>query len=203
MNQKLSLTLKSSVNSLFYNAARSKSCSKRCRAMLLLIAVIVGAIFIKLSGQKFKRVRSSLRPGRKSSCARNESNRMNKTLEVISTEKAPKALGPYSQAIKANGFVFVSGQIPIQPSTGELFKGTITEQTSLVLTNLGEILKCAGTSLDKVVKTTVFLHDMNDFDEMNKKYAEFFSSTKPARATVQVSRLPKDVSIEIECVAVE
>lgn len=128
---------------------------------------------------------------------------MNKTLEVISTEKAPKALGPYSQAIKANGFVFVSGQIPIQPSTGELFKGTIAEQTGLVLTNLGEILKCAGTSLDKVVKTTVFLHDMNDFDEMNKKYAEFFSSTKPARATVQVSRLPKDVSIEIECVAVE
>jgi 2-iminobutanoate/2-iminopropanoate deaminase len=128
---------------------------------------------------------------------------MNKTLEVISTEKAPKALGPYSQAIKANGFVFVSGQIPIQPATGTLFKGTISEQTSLVLTNLSEILKSAGTSLDKVVKTTVFLQDMNDFDEMNKTYAEYFTSTKPARATVQVSRLPKDVSIEIECVAVE
>jgi 2-iminobutanoate/2-iminopropanoate deaminase len=128
---------------------------------------------------------------------------MNKTLEVISTEKAPKALGPYSQAIKANGFVFVSGQIPIQPSTGSLVKGTIAEQTSLVLTNLGEILKSAGTSLDKVVKTTVFLQDMNDFDEMNKTYAEFFTSTKPARATVQVARLPKDVSVEIECVAVE
>ena len=128
---------------------------------------------------------------------------MNKTLEVISTEKAPKALGPYSQAIKANGFVFVSGQIPIQPSTGELVKGTITEQTSLVLTNLGEILKSAGTSLDKVVKTTVFLQDMKDFDEMNKTYAEYFTSTKPARATVQVARLPKDVSVEIECVAVE
>lgn len=128
---------------------------------------------------------------------------MNKQLEVISTEKAPKALGPYSQAIKANGFVFVSGQIPIQPSTGELVKGTITEQTALVLTNLGEILKHAGTSLSKVVKTTVFLKDMNDFDEMNKTYAEFFESTKPARATVQVARLPKDVSVEIECVAVE
>jgi 2-iminobutanoate/2-iminopropanoate deaminase len=128
---------------------------------------------------------------------------MNKTLEVISTEKAPKALGPYSQAIKANGFVFVSGQIPIQPSTGELVKGTITEQTSLVLTNLSEILKSAGTSLDKVVKTTVFLQDMKDFDEMNKTYAEYFTSTKPARATVQVARLPKDVSVEIECVAVE
>ena len=128
---------------------------------------------------------------------------MNKQLEVISTEKAPKALGPYSQAVKANGFVFVSGQIPIQPATGELVKGTITEQTTLVLTNLGEILKHAGTSLSKVVKTTVFLKDMNDFDEMNKTYAEFFESTKPARATVQVARLPKDVSVEIECVAVE
>jgi 2-iminobutanoate/2-iminopropanoate deaminase len=128
---------------------------------------------------------------------------MNKTLEVISTEKAPKALGPYSQAIKANGFVFVSGQIPIQPSSGELVTGTITEQTSLVLTNLSEILKSAGTSLDKVVKTTVFLQDMKDFDEMNKTYAEYFTSTKPARATVQVARLPKDVSVEIECVAVE
>ena len=128
---------------------------------------------------------------------------MNKTLEVISTEKAPKALGPYSQAIKANGFVFVSGQIPIQPSTGELNKGTIAEQTTLVLNNLGEILKQAGSSLNNVVKTTVFLKDMNDFDEMNKTYAEFFTATKPARATVQVARLPKDVSVEIECVALE
>ncbi len=128
---------------------------------------------------------------------------MNKTLEVINTEKAPKALGPYSQAIKANGFVFVSGQIPIDPATNELSKGTISEQTALVLTNLGEILKQAGTSLTNVVKTTVFLKDMNDFEEMNKTYAEFFSSTKPARATVQVARLPKDVSIEIECIAVE
>ena len=128
---------------------------------------------------------------------------MNKTLEVIHTDKAPKALGPYSQAIKANGFVFVSGQIPIVPASGELLKGTITEQTTLVLTNLGEILKQAGTSLTNVVKTTVFLKDMNDFDEMNKTYAEFFTSTKPARATVQVARLPKDVAIEIECVAVE
>ncbi len=128
---------------------------------------------------------------------------MNKTLEVIHTDKAPKALGPYSQAIKANGFVFVSGQIPIVPASGELLKGTITEQTTLVLTNLGEILKQAGTSLTNVVKTTVFLKDMNDFDEMNKTYAEFFSNIKPARATVQVARLPKDVAIEIECVAVE
>lgn len=128
---------------------------------------------------------------------------MNKTLEVISTEKAPKALGPYSQAIKANGFVFVSGQIPIDPATNELSKGTISEQTKLVLTNLGEILKTAGTSLSNVVKTTVFLKDMNDFEEMNKTYAEFFTATKPARATVQVAKLPKDVSVEIECIAVE
>ena len=128
---------------------------------------------------------------------------MNQTIEVINTEKAPKALGPYSQAIKANGFVFVSGQIPIVPATGELSAGSITEQTTLVLTNLSEILKEAGSSLSNVVKTTVFLKDMNDFEEMNKTYAGFFTNNKPARATVQVSRLPKDVSVEIECVALE
>jgi 2-iminobutanoate/2-iminopropanoate deaminase len=128
---------------------------------------------------------------------------MQKELEVISTDKAPKALGPYSQAIKANGFVFVSGQIPIRPATGELAKGSISEQTELVLTNLSEILTQAGSSLSRVVKTTVFLKDMNDFEEMNKTYAEFFTTTKPARATVQVARLPRDVSVEIECVALD
>jgi 2-iminobutanoate/2-iminopropanoate deaminase len=123
-------------------------------------------------------------------------------LKIISTTDAPQAIGPYSQAISANGFVFVSGQIPINPKNSEILRGTVTEQTDQVLRNLQTILKEAGTSLDKVVKTTVYLSSMNDFEEMNKKYGEYFSSTKPARATVEVGRLPKDVGVEIDAVAI-
>ncbi len=123
------------------------------------------------------------------------------TLEVVSTKDAPKAIGPYSQAIKHNGMVFVSGQIPLNPATMTLLEGTIVEQTHQVLKNLAAILAASGSNFSNVLKTTVFLRDMNDFDEMNKVYGEYFTSHKPARATVQVSRLPKDVAIEIELVA--
>ena len=121
----------------------------------------------------------------------------------IKTEKAPKAIGPYSQAIMANGFVFASGQIAIDPSTGELKTGTIEEQTRLVLNNLKAVLEAAGSSFDKVVKCTVFLQDMNDFSRMNAVYGEFFKPPYPARAAVQVARLAKDVKIEIEAIAIE
>ena len=121
----------------------------------------------------------------------------------IKTEKAPEAIGPYSQAIMANGFVFASGQIAIDPSTGELKTGTIEEQTRLVLNNLKAVLEAAGSSFDKVVKCTVFLQDMNDFSPMNAVYGEFFKPPYPARAAVQVARLPKDVKIEIEAIAIE
>ena len=119
----------------------------------------------------------------------------------IKTEKAPKAIGPYSQAIEANGFIFASGQIPIDPSSGELMTGSIEEQTRLVLNNLKAVLEAAGSSLDKAVKCTVFLHDMNDFSRMNSVYSEFFKPPYPARAAVQVARLPKDVKVEIEAIA--
>ena len=122
-------------------------------------------------------------------------------LATIHTDKAPQAIGPYSQAVKCNGLVFVSGQIPINPATGELLAGTAGEKTKLVLENIGRILEEAGTSFDKVVKTTIYLTDLNEFDEVNKIYGEFFSSHKPARATVQVARLPKDVSVEIDAIA--
>jgi 2-iminobutanoate/2-iminopropanoate deaminase len=121
--------------------------------------------------------------------------------EVISTANAPQAIGPYSQAIKHNGLVFISGQIPFDPATGTLLTGDIAEQTLRVLKNLSAILEAAGTSTDKVLKTTVFLKDMNDFAELNRVYGEFFGNHKPARATVEVSRLPRDVSVEIELVA--
>jgi 2-iminobutanoate/2-iminopropanoate deaminase len=121
--------------------------------------------------------------------------------EVISTADAPQAIGPYSQAIKHNGMLFISGQIPIDPATGNVLTGNISEQTTQVLKNLAAILKAGGSSFDKVLKTTVFLKDMNDFVEMNKVYGETFESHKPARATVEVSRLPRDVSVEIELVA--
>lgn len=124
---------------------------------------------------------------------------MNK--EIVSTENAPGAIGPYSQAIKAGGMVFCSGQIPIDPATGNFVSDIVSEQTEQVLRNLSEVLKAAGTSLDAVVKTTVFLADMNDFAEMNEVYGRFFSENKPARATVQAARLPRDARIEIECIA--
>jgi len=119
----------------------------------------------------------------------------------VQTDKAPKAIGPYSQGIVANGFVFVSGQIPLDPGTGELNTGTIEEQTRLVLKNLGAVLEAAGSSYENVVKATVFLQDMNDFSKMNAVYGEVFPAPHPARAAVQVARLPKDVKVEIEAIA--
>jgi len=121
--------------------------------------------------------------------------------QEVKTENAPKAIGPYSQAIIANGFVFASGQIAIDPSSGELNTGTIEEQTRRVLKNLEAVLEAAGSSFDRVVKATVFLQDMNDFGRMNQVYAEFFKAPYPARAAVQVARLPRDVKVEIEAVA--
>ena len=126
----------------------------------------------------------------------------NNMLQAVQTDKAPQAIGPYSQAIKANGFVFVSGQIPIDPSTGQLAQGSVAELTRQVMRNLSSIIETAGSSLDNVVKTTIFLKDMSDFEEVNKAYAEFFPNHKPARATVEVARLPKDVKVEIDAVAV-
>lgn len=122
--------------------------------------------------------------------------------EIISTENAPGAIGPYSQAIKANGMVFCSGQIPIDPATGNFVSDVVADQTEQVLKNLSEVLAAAGAGLNDVVKTTVFLADMNDFAEMNEVYGRFFSENKPARATVQAARLPRDAKVEIECVAV-
>lgn len=121
--------------------------------------------------------------------------------EVISTKDAPQAIGPYSQAIKANGFVFVSGQIPINPADGTIVGGAVSEQTERVMTNLKHILAAAGTSLDKVVKSTVFLKSMSDFAAMNDVYGKFFSAAPPARSTVEVARLPKDVLVEIDVIA--
>lgn len=121
--------------------------------------------------------------------------------QTVSTEKAPKAIGPYSQAAKANGFVFVSGQLPINPAIGQLTAGTIEEQTEQALRNVKAILEAAGTSLDAVVKTTLFIRDMSDFPKVNEVYAGFFKNSLPARSTVQVARLPKDAAIEIEAVA--
>ena len=123
-------------------------------------------------------------------------------METVSTDNAPGAIGPYSQAIKANGMVFCSGQIPIDPATGQFVSESITEQTDQVLQNLAAVLSAAGAGLDMVVKTTVFLADMNDFAEMNEVYSRYFNETKPARATVQAARLPRDARVEIECIAV-
>jgi 2-iminobutanoate/2-iminopropanoate deaminase len=121
--------------------------------------------------------------------------------EVVSTQDAPGAIGPYSQAIKTNGLVFCSGQIPIDPATGEFAADDAAGQTEQVIKNLDAVLKAAGTGLGNVVKTTVFLADMNDFGAMNEVYARFFSENKPARATVQAARLPRDARVEIECIA--
>ena len=121
--------------------------------------------------------------------------------EIISTENAPGAIGPYSQAIKANGMLFCSGQIPIDPATGEFVEGGVAEQTEQVFKNLSAVLDAGGSGLDGVVKTTVFLADMNDFAAMNEVYGKYFDSNKPARATVQAARLPRDAKVEIECIA--
>ena len=123
-------------------------------------------------------------------------------IETVSSEHAPQALGPYSQALKAGGFVWCSGQIPINPATQKIEAVTIEDQTRQVIQNLKAVLEKAGSSLSKVVKTTVFIKDMNDFAALNGVYAEMFGAARPARSCVEVARLPKDVKVEIECVAV-
>ncbi len=121
--------------------------------------------------------------------------------EIVSTKDAPQAIGPYSQAVKANGFVFTSGQIAIDPSTQQVVAGDVAVQTERVLRNLSEILEAAGSGLGKVVRCTVFLKNMNDFAAMNQVYGKYFSSAPPARSTVEVARLPKDVLVEIDATA--
>ena len=123
--------------------------------------------------------------------------------ETISTKDAPQAIGPYSQAIKANGFIFVSGQVAIDPATAEVISGDVAAQTDRVLRNLAEILQAGGSGLGKVVRCGVFLKSMNDFARMNEVYGKYFSSAPPARTTVEVSRLPKDVLVEIDVIALE
>jgi len=122
--------------------------------------------------------------------------------DVVLTDRGPKPIGPYSQAIKANGFVYVSGQVALDPKTGEFLAGDIRQQTERVLENLRGILEAAGTKLSHTVKTTVFLKDMNDFAAMNEVYGRYFVAAAPARSTVEVARLPKDALVEIEVVAV-
>ena len=121
--------------------------------------------------------------------------------QVIATDRGPKAIGPYSQAINANGLVFLSGQIPLDPATQQLIEGDVAAQTERVLQNITGILDAAGTSLSRVVKTTVFLKSMNDFAAMNEVYGRHFSAEPPARSTVEVARLPKDVLVEIDVIA--
>ncbi len=119
----------------------------------------------------------------------------------IKTDRAPGAIGPYSQGIEAGGLLFLSGQVPIFPQTGEVLKAGIKEQTELVLSNISELLKTAGLGFKDVVKTTVFIKDMNDFAAVNEVYAQFFEAPYPARSCVEVARLPKDVGVEIEIIA--
>lgn len=121
--------------------------------------------------------------------------------QIIQTGDAPQAIGPYSQAVRVGNFVFVSGQIPIDPKTGEFVNGGVGEQTEQVLKNITAVLSAAGTNLENVVKTTVFLADMGDFVVMNEVYAKFFTENPPARATVQAARLPRDARVEIEVIA--
>jgi 2-iminobutanoate/2-iminopropanoate deaminase len=121
--------------------------------------------------------------------------------KIISTDKGPKAIGPYSQAVKANGFVFTAGQVPFDPATGQLIEGDVARQTARVLENLKAIVEAAGSSLDRAVKATVYLKDMNDFAAMNEVYARYFPSNHPARSTVEAARLPRDVRVEIDLIA--
>jgi 2-iminobutanoate/2-iminopropanoate deaminase len=121
--------------------------------------------------------------------------------EVISTPNAPAAIGPYSQAVRTGNLIFVSGQIPLDPATGQLVRGDIGTQTQQVLENLAAVLEAAGSSLAKVVKTTVYLRDLGEFGRMNEMYGKFFSGDPPARAAVQVARLPRDAAVEIDVVA--
>jgi 2-iminobutanoate/2-iminopropanoate deaminase len=121
--------------------------------------------------------------------------------DVVATQDAPQAIGPYSQGVKANGFVFISGQIAIDPASGQIIAGDVAAQTERVLKNLEAILKAAGTGLEKVVRTTVFLKNMGDFAAMNEVYGRFWKSAPPARSTVEVARLPRDVAVEIDIIA--
>jgi 2-iminobutanoate/2-iminopropanoate deaminase len=121
--------------------------------------------------------------------------------KIISTGRAPKAIGPYSQAVVMNGFAFLSGQIPLDPETNQLIEGDIADQTARVIENLKAVLEACGSSLDRVVKTTVFMQDMREFPKMNEVYARYFAENPPARATVEAARLPRDVRVEIECIA--
>ncbi|MGH9698110.1 MAG: RidA family protein [Candidatus Acidiferrales bacterium] len=121
--------------------------------------------------------------------------------EIISTDRGPKAIGPYSQAIRANGFIFISGQVAFDPATGQLIEGDIAKQTARVLDNLKAIVEAAGSSLDHAVKTSVFLKDMGEFAAMNEVYSRYFSKNPPARSTVEVARLPRDVRVEIDLIA--
>jgi 2-iminobutanoate/2-iminopropanoate deaminase len=123
------------------------------------------------------------------------------TLRTVQTDRAPPAIGPYSQAIAANGFLFTAGQIALDPATGQVVAGDVTAQTERVLTNLAAVLEAAGTSWRSVVKTTVFLHDMNDFPAVNQVYARVLGSARPARSTVQVAALPRGVLVEIDAIA--
>ena len=121
--------------------------------------------------------------------------------EIIFTEKAPKPIGPYSQAIKIGNFLFISGQIPVDPESRKLVEGDIGAQTHQVLKNIKAIVEAAGGTLNNVIKVTVYLDDMDDFAEMNEVYSQYFSESKPTRAAIEVSRLPKNVKIEIEAIA--
>lgn len=123
--------------------------------------------------------------------------------KIIVTSNAPKAIGPYSQAVEAQGFVFVSGQIPIDPASGNMIAGGIKEQTERVMENGKAVLTAAGCGMDRVVKATIYLKDMNDFGAVNEVYGRYFPSEPPARATVAVSRLPKDAAVEIDFIAVK
>jgi 2-iminobutanoate/2-iminopropanoate deaminase len=123
-------------------------------------------------------------------------------MKIIATPHAPAAIGPYSQAVVSNGFAFLSGQIPLDPATGQLIEGEIAAQTQRVLENLKAVLESCGSSLDRVVKTTVYLTDMREFARKNEVYARYFPANPPARATVQAARLPRDVRVEIDCIAV-
>ena len=122
--------------------------------------------------------------------------------EIVNSPNAPAPIGPYSQSVKANGFLFVSGQIPLDPDTGQLISGSIAEETSQVMKNLGAVLSEAGTSWENVVKCSIFIRDMNDFASINEVYSEYFPKNPPARETVEVSQLPKGVGVEISLIAI-
>jgi 2-iminobutanoate/2-iminopropanoate deaminase len=122
-------------------------------------------------------------------------------LRIISTDKAPKAIGPYAQGVAAGGFLFLSGQVPLDPATGELVRGTVEEEVARVLENIKAVLVAGGGSLDNVVRTTVFLTHLGDFEAMNSTYARYFAAHRPARSTVQVSGLPRGARVEIDAIA--